>query len=145
MSTWDFSMLPVVMDRYARGFHEALEGAVHIITDTGHREIVEGTPILTGRAVDNWVVTFGHSFGGYREDGYSIGSGQGLKGKVIVEGRDEIYQWRLDTNNDLYMTNNSPYIGALNDGRSSQGGAFVERGIAAMSYRAKSIRLIKRV
>jgi hypothetical protein len=90
--------------------------------------VVISTPVDKGRARANWQVSLGSPAGG-TIDAFD------LSGKAtIAEGANVISS---HTKGEIYITNNLPYIGRLNDGWSAQAPAgFVTRavlvGIAAI-------------
>lgn len=88
-----------------------------------------GTPVDTGWARANWVPSLGKSFEGtagtveQAEQG-RIDSGKAQRGLVALATRYRLRQ------GPVFISNNVPYIGRLNDGSSTQAPkGFVQSGI----------------
>ena len=103
--------------------------------------VVTATPVDTGRARSNWRVSVGAPLSGEIET-YGPGSaaiaGALLQGKAAVSGVDS-------ARDVIYIANNLPYIGRLNDGYSAQAPAgYVQKAIGAASSTARIARLLER-
>jgi hypothetical protein len=92
--------------------------------------VVIATPVDTGRARSNWRVQSGEPNTAVRpafvagKDGSTLGENTNA---AISEGKAIIAADRTGT---IYISNNLPYIGPLNDGSSAQAPAgFVERAV----------------
>lgn len=87
--------------------------------------LVMSTPVDTGRARANWVVTTGTSFSGeITKFSKNAASAQ----KTINEGIQVIKSW--DGESIIYISNNLVYIDVLNSGSSAQAPkGFVEEAI----------------
>ncbi len=75
--------------------------------------IVNMTPVDTGRARGNWLVSLGSPDLSFRWDTKDSGGGS-----TIAAGSTKIQE--LQTYGAIYITNNLPYIVALEKGRSGQ-------------------------
>ena len=100
--------------------------------------VVIATPVDTGRARSNWVVSLDAPVDVIRRPYVPLPEGQdpskfGESGNAqgaISQGKAEIARAR--NGQTICVSNNLPYIGALNEGHSSQAGAmFVEEAVQA--------------
>lgn len=95
--------------------------------------VVLATPVDTGRARSNWIVSTGGPSGSTQEP-YAAGSGlgrgeSGNAAGAIAQGRRAIAA--KTKRQDIYIQNNLPYIGRLNDGSSAQAPAnFVQKAVS---------------
>lgn len=87
--------------------------------------VVPATPVRSGQARSNYYVTVGNpdttstAFGPFTRDGY----------QSIARAREAIQ--RVQPGQPIYITNNLPYIGRLNDGYSTQAPAnFIQIAVA---------------
>lgn len=95
--------------------------------------VVLATPVDTGRARSNWVVSTGGPVSGTREayaPGTGLGRGEGANAAgALSQGRKAIAS--RSRGSDIYIQNNLPYIGRLNEGSSAQAPAnFVAKAVA---------------
>lgn len=87
--------------------------------------LIEGTPVDTGWARANWVPQIGEPRLDPVTDPTSISKGPQERGLAEV-----ILSYKLNMGS-IYITNNVPYIGRLNDGSSNQAPrAFVQSAIS---------------
>lgn len=87
--------------------------------------LVLATPVDTGRARANWIPSIGSPVTDYKETSFDPSGGTTIAAAVELTGS-------LKPGDDFYISNNAPYIGALNDGHSTQAPAgFVEQGVEA--------------
>lgn len=126
-------------DRFARRMRlraEELERGVTRLVQTVSiavdQALVLSTPVDTGRARSNWIVSTGQPTSEVippYAPGENLGTGEGANANAALEqGRQEAENYRLGQT--LFITNNLPYIGRLNDGSSAQAPAmFVEEAI----------------
>jgi hypothetical protein len=98
--------------------------------------VVLATPVDTGRARSNWQVECNSPAQGVIEPLTTVqkghrGSGGAVARAAIEKGKEKIAQYKGGTPQAaIYITNNLPYIGALNDGHSAQApSGFVERAV----------------
>lgn len=95
--------------------------------------LVSSTPVDTGRARSNWLANLD-------------APASGTTKATVPSGRtaQTVARFKLGANTAIHLTNNLPYIKALNDGSSQQQPAgFVRRAIFAGIGAVKSIKLLK--
>jgi hypothetical protein len=97
--------------------------------------VVLATPVDTGRARSNWLVTLGTPSHETREP-YVPGEGGATAGAnvqaALDQGRQVIKGYSGDVDSGISIANNLPYIGRLNEGWSAQAPAnFVEQAVLA--------------
>lgn len=79
-------------------------------------QLIKYTPVDTGRARGNWIVSVGEPSEEFNWDTYDpSGSATLAKGVAIISQQ----RWRFNGRftSDLYIVNNTPYIPHLEDGR----------------------------
>lgn len=93
--------------------------------------IVAATPFDTGRAKSNWLMSIDYPDESINESNISINGGYSTQ---IAES--VLASYPADSLPPIWICNNLPYIGRLNEGWSAQAGKkFVETAIAqAVSY-----------
>lgn len=96
--------------------------------------VVLATPVDTGRARSNWRVSLGSPPTGVIEPyapGAKLGIGENANAAAaIAQAAGQVAQRR--EGQDIWISNNVPYIGLLNEGSSRQAPAsFVEQAVAA--------------
>lgn len=103
--------------------------------------LVQETPVDTGRAKSNWLVSLGVSLTGVI-DAYAPGE----KGSTaaanaqaaLAQGETVIKNYMSGRDLSIHISNNLPYIGVLNEGSSLQAPAgFVEDAVA------EAVRLVR--
>jgi len=114
--------------------NETEEEAIRMVLDM-HERLVRTTPVDTGWAVANWLLSTGKS----------IKEPVGSKKRVSIVEREagvaSILSWTF-SKGAAYDTNNVPYIQALNDGWSKQAPAgFVALAIQAAVETSNKKRL----
>lgn len=107
--------------------------------------VVTSTPVDTGRARSNWITQLGSPFRGTIEPyspGEKLGKGeQANRSAAINQAGDVIGQRKLGQ--DIYISNNLPYIKKLDEGSSAQSPAgFVGKAIQAGVRAARKVKLI---
>ncbi len=106
---------------------------------------VTSTPVDTGRARSNWNVEFGRPDTTTREafvKGQDGSTGPQNSRKAIEQGGAKIAT-RVN-GQDIWISNNVPYIGELNNGHSAQAPAgFVQRAVQAGRAVANRTRVVK--
>lgn len=116
------------MRRAADEAFHAIEDDILALTLEIHGELVESTPVDTGFARNNWVITNGAPAVGVFETGSAPDPGM-----AIATAKTDV---------PMYITNNVQYIGKLNQGHSPQAPAeFVQRDITKVIERRKNRRL----
>lgn len=99
--------------RVMRLLHVATEREVQQFVLNIHADLVAETPVDTGWASNNWMLTIGtysDTPGGIRTD-YSPAQMQ--------SGLSSLLSWNVNKG-IIYITNNVPYITSLNEGTSTQ-------------------------
>lgn len=135
--------------RMAKRAKEIEEGATRVVRTVAlaaDQAVVLGTPVDTGRARSNWLA----SVGAPRRDTiepYSPGSGLGTSEGGNAQGaiaQAVLATATLQPGQSVFIANNLPYIGALNDGSSLQAPAgFVEAAVQAGVLAASKARLMR--
>lgn len=88
-------------------------------------DIVADTPILTGRAMNNWNISVGNVDRSTTEEGGNAGSIEGAKQSEALAALAG-----LQPGSTVWISNSLPYIVALNDGSSDQAPSnFVENNV----------------
>lgn len=108
--------------------------------------VVLATPVDKGRARSNWLVELDaparttiepYSPG---QDGSTAGANSAA---ALAQGQATIAGYHGDRNTGIAISNNLPYIGALNAGHSRQAPAgFVEKAVQAAVRQVKGARLL---
>ncbi len=119
-------------------------GASRLVRQSAARirqAVATATPVDTGRARSNWIVTLGQPSNLTRKPfspGRDLGIGEGANLEAVIKvGNEKINSRR--TGKPIYITNNLPYISELNDGTSAQAPKmFVETAVKAGSRFLKS-------
>jgi Bacteriophage HK97-gp10, putative tail-component len=97
--------------------------------------VVSATPVDTGRARSNWIAGVDHAPEGTVEPhvpGKDGATGAQNTEASIAAATQVIAGYDGDTNAEIHITNNLPYIGELNRGSSAQAPAhYVEDGVRA--------------
>lgn len=128
------------MNRIAVQVESNVEQAVRDCAKAVTKSVVENTPVDTGRAKSNWVVQLDAPFSGQlpaHVPGVGGNSAEANSLAAIDRGLAVIDRYNVERNSSIHITNNLPYIGALNDGHSKQAPAgfvrtAVMEGLAAM-------------
>lgn len=92
-----------------------------------------GTPVDTGWARANWVSSIGAPYSSGSNPKHPTAGEVSAQENEQTQGLNSVLGWRVD-DGPIYITNNVPYIGALNAGHSSQSPpgfvqAAIEQGI----------------
>lgn len=107
--------------------------------------VVVATPVDTGRARSNWNTELNRPNLSTREPyapGDSGSTGAANARRSIEEGTRVITD--RATGQDIWITNNLPYIGELNNGHSAQAPAgFIERAVQAGRATVRRSRLMR--
>lgn len=100
-----------------------------------HGRLVEDTPKDTGWAASNWVPQIGSRFTGL------VGDNKNIDTSKQADGVIQVMKWEL-SRGPAYITNNVPYIQALNAGNSQQAPAmFVEKIVNSEVAKANRRRI----
>lgn len=130
-----------IADRVEPGAHKVVQQVALAVDQT----VVLATPVDTGRARANWQVQAGVATSDIIE-AYSPGKGASTstentraaleQGKIAVSA--------AQPGQEIHITNNLAYIGALNDGHSAQAPAgFVEEAVAAGVQTIRTARILE--
>lgn len=123
--------------RRIRARVKSLEGnlnqVVRKVAMAADQAVVLGTPVDTGRARSNWIVSVGSAHGD-TISAYVPGEKGSTKSEntqaALDQGESVIRNYTSGRDQSIHITNNLPYIQALNDGHSEQAPAnFVESAI----------------
>lgn len=99
--------------------------------------LVTSTPVDTGRARSNWIVSLGSPTNEVVE---TYGPGGASTQGALGQARDTLAGY---TDGSVYISNNVDYIGALNDGSSAQAPAgFIELAIETGVATVKKAQLL---
>jgi len=106
--------------------------------------VVMGTPVDTGRARSNWVAEIGRPARGVVDAHVpgNEGSTEGPNAQIAMAlAAATIATYK--SGESIHLTNNLPYIGALNEGHSAQAPAgFVQTAVLAGVAQVKGVRLL---
>lgn len=109
--------------------------------------VVVATPVDTGRARSNWVVSIGSPTSGTREayvPGAGGATGAANSAAAISQGRTALAPYK-NAERSIYITNNLPYIRRLNDGYSAQAPAgFVQTAVKAAVGQIRGVKILPR-
>lgn len=127
----------------AKQLDKNMNKAVREVALIADREVVLQTPVDTGRARSNWIVSLG-SPSREQQDAYTPGQG-GSTGAdnaraALEQAAAEIS--RRQPGQDINISNNLPYIGRLNEGYSAQAPAgFVQAAVLRAVNALKNLRV----
>lgn len=107
--------------------------------------LVTETPVDTGRARSNWIVQLGSPARSPIEPyapGEGLGKGETANAQAAMnQGAAVIGQRRLGQ--DIYISNNLPYIKKLDEGSSAQAPAgYIDKGIQAGIRAGRKVKLV---
>lgn len=131
------------MKRISRLIVENVDAGFRATAIAVDQALVISTPVDTGRARSNWRVSSGAPSSDTRE-AYAPGKAGSTGGAnataALAQGREAIMADRSGT---IYISNNLPYIGVLNDGSSAQAPAgFVEIAVQTGIAEVKKIKAL---
>jgi hypothetical protein len=119
----------------AAGIEKRVDETVRKVAIQALQGVVLATPVDTGRARGNWLVSLGYA------TKVPISRLDKGGGSAIADGRATIAQRR--EGQDVYLTNNVAYIGRLNEGYSAQAPAqFVQTAVAQAVAVIRGARLL---
>ncbi len=120
----------VIADRIEANTHRIVMETAIAIDQT----VVLATPVDTGRARSNWIVSLGGPNSSVQEPyaaGDGLGKGEGANAAAAIAQAKRVIVSRPKRGGDIYIQNNLPYIGRLNEGSSAQAPAnFVAKAVA---------------
>lgn len=109
--------------------------------------VVMATPVDTGRARSNWIARLGAAATSTRAafaPGQKGSTASTNSQAAIDAARAVIAGYTIASNPAIFISNNLPYIGRLNDGWSSQAPAnFVEQAVQNGAAAVRNARIIK--
>ena len=107
--------------------------------------VVLATPVDTGRARSNWQVGIGGNDAPPRDSlapGEKGSTGAAAAQAAIAEGKAVIESYKGGSS--IYISNNLPYIGRLNDGYSAQAPAgFVEQAVQSGVAAVRGAKILR--
>lgn len=117
----------------ARRVEQGADALVRKVAMAADQAVVMGTPVDTGRARSNWIVSLGVPATGII-DAYAPGESRSTEAAntqaALDHGEAVISRYTGGEGTSIHITNNLPYIQRLNDGYSAQAPAnFVEQGV----------------
>lgn len=140
------------MRRRARNLSSNVARAVRTVALAVDREVVTSTPVDTGRARSNWIVSINTPFRADIEpysphpkasQGSGAGTAEGANAQAALNQGAGVIA-RVQQGHTVYVQNNVPYIEKLNNGSSLQApknfvGRAVMIGVATLRRVAKNI------
>lgn len=135
----DISQLSSRMQLRKTQFRSGANAIVRAVINAADEEAVKTTPVDTGMARSNWVVTVGSPFNDIipayapypKYSGPKLGE-QANAEAAIGQGKSASALFSIDATDIAYLQNNAEYIGKLNDGtQSAQSSNMVEFALLA--------------
>lgn len=132
-----FKRLNKRLKKLQRNVEDNTETVFRAVAIQSLANVVLSTPVDTGLARGNWTVTLNSATRAVTDDLDQVGA------PTISEGTSTINNANAAT--VIYLTNNLPYISALNDGYSAKAPAgFVDRAVTlGIKSVISNIRLLK--
>lgn len=129
-----FSQLPAFLDQTVNNIDENTARLVKKVYIEIGDTLINDTPVDSGKARSNWQGTVDAPATGVippYAPGSKLGKGETANAQAAqAQIRSARSLFRLGRNRALFLTNNVPYIGLLNDGSSTQTAAnFVEKAV----------------
>lgn len=128
-------------ERTGRNIDAVVKDAVYTIFE----EIVRGTPVDKGTARSNWMVSLDAPDGNLRAafaPGNHLGIDETANADATIQQAEETIN-QMQGGDDIYIENNVPYIGLLNDGSSTQAPKlFVEQAIERGMQKVENARIV---
>ena len=132
------------MRRISRKLPFVVDKVVKQVALSVDQTLVLATPVDTGKARSNWRVGVGNSPSTQLEPfspGEKLGIGEGANARAAIEAGKATIETRKP-GQTIYINNNVPYIGKLNEGSSAQAPAmFVEQAVEAGVRVVQNVRL----
>lgn len=111
---------------------EIIEDETVALSQNTYREIVENTPVDTGHAVSNWILSKNKPFPDV------VGSKTAVNHRKSLDSLSEIQNYKVK-DGSIFLTNNVNYVPILNAGSSTQAPAgFVQIGMDRAIEKTKS-------
>ncbi len=109
--------------------------------------VVLATPVDTGRARSNWIASVGSPSRDTNEafvPGEKGSTGAANSAAAIAQATGAIKNVRREEQS-IYISNNLPYIGRLNEGHSAQApSGFIEQGVKAAAAKVAGVKVLPR-
>ena len=134
------------MGRLGAEIAQAADRTVRMAALAADQAVVMATPVDKGRARSNWIVQMNaparatieaYAPGSGGSTGAANAAGALSQGQAVISGYDG------DRHSGIVISNNLPYIGALNNGSSRQAPAgFVQKAIQAAVKQVRGARFL---
>lgn len=135
------------MDVIAEGVAVNTDKLVRTVALVADQALASGTPVDTGRARSNWIAQIGAAASDVipaYDPGKDGATAAANTQAAMAQAETVIAGYKGDSDTEIHLTNNLPYIGRLNDGYSHQAAAnFVEDSIQEAVRKVRSARIIK--
>lgn len=126
------------MRKRAAEFDEKRNELVRTVVIAASSSVIQATPVDTGRARNNWLLSLRTPDESVDMDGSFQKSGQTAQTNIETTIK------KRKSNEVVYLQNNLPYIGRLNDGWSDQAPAnFIQSAVIAVVNAIKKMNLFK--
>jgi hypothetical protein len=144
-SSSGFSSLADYSTRFVKAFPKIALGIVQEVVRACHKEVVTATPVDTGLARSNWIVSLGTPVAvvirPYAQ-GSHLGVAETQNAAAAISAGSAVIDAAGVGTTTFIVQNNVPYIGELNAGSSKQAPAlFVEKGIDAGIVKLNGLKL----
>ena len=104
-------------DRFLDGSATKIGNLRRAIATDALEQLIQYTPVDTGRAKGNWIASIGEPSSNYDADQMDP-SGEMTRSTGTAIIKQPNWRYKNLWTKDFYITNNTPYIGYLEDGRS---------------------------
>lgn len=135
------------MNRIAVQVESNVEEAVKDCAEAVTRTVIEATPADTGKAKSNWIVALDVPASTEKSafiPGFVGSTAEANSQAAIGLGMEVIQKYKVSQNRSINITNSLPYIGALNDGHSTQApAAFVRIAVLSGLATVRKAKVIK--
>jgi hypothetical protein len=135
------------MRRIAVQVEGNVDRAVKDCAGAAAKSVIQGTPVDTGAARSNWLAALDAPAAGTvpaHAPGTAGSTGDANAAVAIEQVGEVIEKFDLAKNKSIHITNNLPYIGALNDGHSRQAPAdFVRLAVLDGLAKVRGAKLLE--
>lgn len=129
----DLRYLANVMPKYAKAIENDVNDFTKEVAQEVQYRVAANTPVDTGKARSNWVMRIGAPFSfvyNAFSPGVKLGRGE-TANLSAVRRQGAAVAATYKTGSSIYISNNVPYIGRLNNGYSQQSpSGFVQNGVS---------------
>lgn len=144
----DFDSLGTRLGKLGAVVEENADRTVRKAVLAVDQTVVMATPVDRGRARSNWIAALDAPVTEPREayqPGEDLGLGEAANAQAAMDQAAGIAaQYDGSRNSEVHITNNLPYIGALNNGHSAQAPAdFVQEAVTKGVAAVRGARLLK--